>query len=125
MALREKASTAWSELKQKIQDKENQRRVIEEIEKRLQQGREAIDRLEKELRNPENQARVENKVRDAKVKLAKAKAEFEKRKKQAVAYTQKSPEKALVVAAAAGAFAGALWVAFRPKKLEGGLVPAR
>jgi len=116
MSFKQKAGAAWSEVKQKIQDKENQKRVKEEIEKRLKQGKEAIERLEKELNDPENQARLENRLRDAKADLAKAKAEFEKRKKEAVSFTQKSPEKALVVAAAAGALAGALWVAFRKKK---------
>jgi ElaB/YqjD/DUF883 family membrane-anchored ribosome-binding protein len=116
MKLRDKASAAWSELKQKLQDKENQRRVKEEIEKRLKQGKEAIDRIEKELRDPENQARLENTLRDAKAKVVKAKAEFNRKKSQAVAYTKDNPEKALVVAAAAGALAGALWVAFRRKK---------
>ncbi len=116
MSFKQKAGAAWSELKQQLQDKENQKRVKEEIEKRLKQGKEAIERLEKELNDPENQTRLENKLKDAKAALAKVKAEYEKRKKEAVAYTQKSPEKALVVAAAAGALAGALWVAFRKKK---------
>jgi len=116
MSFKQKASSAWSELKQKIQDKENQKRVKVEVEKRLRQWREAIERLEKELKDPENQARVANKLREVEAKVAKAKTEFLKRKKQAMAYTQKSPEKALVVAAAAGALAGALWVAISKKK---------
>ena len=116
MSFKQKAGAAWSELKQQIQDKENQKRVKDEIEKRLKQGRAAIERLEKELKDPKNQAKLENKLREAREALAKAKAEFTKRKKQAVSYTQKSPEKALVVAAAAGALAGALWVAFSKKK---------
>ena len=118
MAFREKASEAWSELKQKIQDKKNQQRVEEEIKKRLKQGIEAIDRIEKELKDPEIQARMENKFRDAREKLKKAKAEFMKKRAQTVAYTKDNPEKALVMAAAAGAMAGAMWSAFHRKKVK-------
>ncbi len=116
MALRERASEAWNELKQKLQDKKNQERVSEEIKKRLKQGIEAIDRVEKELKDPKTQARMENKFREAREKLRKAKAEFNKKRAQTVAYAKNNPEKALVVAAAAGALAGALWSAFRNKK---------
>ncbi len=116
MALKDKASAAWSDLKQKLQDKENQRRVKEEIERRLKQGREAFDRIEKELKDPENEARVENKIFDAREKLRKAKAQFNEKKARAVAYTKDNPEKALVIAAAAGALAGTLWTVFKSKK---------
>ena len=116
MAIKEKASAAWSELKQKLQDKENQRRVKEEIERRLKQGREAFDRIEKELKDPENEARLDNKLFDAREKLRKAKAEFTKKKTEAVNFTRDNPEKALVVAAAAGALAGALWTVLKRKK---------
>lgn len=116
MTFKGKASAAWSELKQKIQDKENQKRVKEEIKRRLQQGREAIDRIEKELHDPENLARMENKVREAREKLKKAKAQFDKKKAQAMNYTKENPEKALVVAAAAGALVGALWTVLKRKK---------
>ena len=116
MAIRERVSAKWSELKQKLQDKENQRRVKEEIAKRLTQGKEAIHRIERELRDPETQARLENKLRDAKVRAARMKEVFKKKEREAMSYTKKNPEKALMVAAAAGALAGALWVAFKRKK---------
>jgi ppGpp synthetase/RelA/SpoT-type nucleotidyltranferase len=116
MAFKDKASAAWSELKQKLQDKGNQRRVKEEIKRRLQQGREAIDRVEKALQDPENRARMENKLRDVRERLKKAKAEFDKKKAEAVNYAKENPEKALVIAAAAGAMAGALWSVMRRKK---------
>ncbi len=116
MGIRSKATAAWNELKQKLQDKQNRQRVMEEIQKRLKQGREAIDRVEKELRDPENQARLENKLRDARLKVSRAKAEFNRKKTQAVSYARENPEKALVVAAAAGALAGAVWAALRRKK---------
>jgi hypothetical protein len=116
MAIKERASAKWTELKQKLQDKENQRRVKEEIAKRLTQGKEAIHRIERDLRDPETRARVENKLRDAKARAVRVKETFKKKEREAMAYTKESPEKALVVAAAAGALAGALWVAFRRKK---------
>ena len=87
-----------------------------EIKKRLKQGREAIDRIERELRSPENQQKAKAKLKEAIAKVEKLKSEFRKREKQAVAYARKSPEQALVVAAAAGALAGAIWVAFRRRK---------
>jgi ElaB/YqjD/DUF883 family membrane-anchored ribosome-binding protein len=118
MALKEKASKAWNELKQKLQDKENQKRVRLEIERRLKQGKDAIDRLERDLRDPETQARMENKLRDLKGRVVKAKKSFVEKKKQAVAYSRKNPEKALLIAAAAGALAGALWVTVNRKKRQ-------
>jgi ppGpp synthetase/RelA/SpoT-type nucleotidyltranferase len=116
MALREKAAEKWSELKQKLQDKKNRQRVEEEIRKRLKQAQEAFDRIEKDLKDPETQARMENKLREASAKLKKAKAEFTKKKAEVVSYAKEHPEKALVAAAATGAVAGALWMAFRGKK---------
>ena len=116
MAFKENASEKWNEWKQKLQDRQNRKRVEAEIRKRLQQGREALSRLEKELTSPQNRQKVEAKIREAREKLAKMKAEFRKKEAQTVAYTKENPEKALVVAAAAGALAGALWVAFRRKK---------
>lgn len=116
MALKEKASKAWSELKQRIQDKENQKRVRLEIERRLKQGKDAISRVERDLRDPETQARIENKLRDLKARAGQAKKTFVAKKNQAVVYSRKNPEKALVIAAAAGALAGALWVAIHRKK---------
>lgn len=116
MGLRDKASAKWSEWEQKLQDKQNRQRVEEEIRRRLKQGREALHRLEEELTSPENRRKVEAQIREVRKKLAKMKAEFKKREARAAAYTKKSPEKALVMAAAAGALAGALWAAFRRKK---------
>ena len=116
MALKDKASAKWNEFKQKLQDKENRRRVEEEIRKRLKQGKEAIDRIEKELRKPENRQKVEAKIREARQKLVRMKTAFRKKQAQTVAYARKNPEKALVVAAAAGALAGAVWSALNRKK---------
>ena len=116
MTFEKRAAKKWSELKQKLQDKENRKRVKEEIKKRLKQTQEAFDRVEAELKDPENQARVENKLRDAAEKLKKAKAEFAKKKVEAIDYAKEHPEKALVLAAATGAVVGALWTAFHRKK---------
>ncbi len=116
MAFREKAAEKWSELKQKLQDKQNRKRVEEEIKKRLKQAQEAFDRIEKDLKDPETWATVESQLRDASEKLKKAKAEFTKKKAEVAAYAKEHPEKALAAAAATGAVAGALWVAFRRKR---------
>ncbi len=116
MTFGKKVSEKWSELKQKLQDKENRKRVEEEIERRFKQAQEAFDRIEKDLKDPETQARFENKLRDAREKLKKAKTEFSKKKAEVIAYAKEHPEKALVAAAATGAVAGALWVTLRRKK---------
>ena len=116
MALKEKVSAKWSEWKQRLQDRENRRRVEEEIRNRLRQGQEAIRRIEKELTSPENRQKAEAKIREAREKLARMKVEFKKKQARTTAYARKNPEKALVIAAAAGALAGALWVAFRRRK---------
>jgi len=123
MAIRDKASAKWKEMRDKIKDKEAQRKIKGEIQKRLKQGKEVIQRLEKELRDPENRKKAEDQLAKAKAQIAAAKAkleklkvEFKKKEKQAVDYTLKNPEKALAVAAAAGALAGALWMAIKRKK---------
>ncbi|HJT25283.1 MAG TPA: hypothetical protein VJ873_11955 [bacterium] len=116
MALRDNASAKWNEWKQELQDKENRRRVEEEIRRRLKQGKEMIKRIEKELTSPKNRAKAEAAVKEARKKLGRLKAEFHLKKVQAAAYTKANPEKALVAAAAAGALAGALWSAFHRKK---------
>lgn len=116
MTFGDKVSEKWNELKQQVQDKENRKRVHDEIEKRFEQAQAAFERIEKDLKDPETQARFENKLRDAKEKLKKAKADFSKKKAEVVTYAKDHPEKALVAAAAAGAVAGALWMAFRRKK---------
>ncbi len=78
-----------------------------EIKKRLKQGKEAIDRIERELEESgKSKPRIENKLRDAREKkLRKAKVEFNKRKAQATSTTQKeNPEKALSRRGGGGGF---------------------
>ena len=116
MTFGESAAEKWSELKQKLQDKQNRKRVEEEIKKRFQQAQEAFDRIEKDMKDPETRARFENKLRNASEKLKKAKADFTRKKAQVVSYAKEHPEKALVAAAATGVVAGALWMAFHKGK---------
>lgn len=116
MPFKDKAVKKLQELRAKLEDKETQRRIKDEIEKNLKLGREALLRLEKELSDPENRARAEEQVRRAKTKFLQLKKEFVKKQKQAVAYTKGNPEKALAVAAAAGALTGAIWSALRRKR---------
>lgn len=100
----------------RISDPAETRKLRRKVEKTLKKGKETLVRLEKKYNTPENRAKVAAKVKEAKAKLLKAKKEFKKRQKQAVAYTQKNPEKALAAALAAGAVAGALWTALHRKK---------
>jgi ElaB/YqjD/DUF883 family membrane-anchored ribosome-binding protein len=106
----------FEELKKKVLDKDTQKRVKAEIDKGLKKAKEAIDKVEKELKDPENQARVENSVRDAKAKLNKLKLEFKVNKARAVTFTKAHPEKALAAAAAAGALAGVILAALKRKR---------
>jgi hypothetical protein len=114
--LRERAAQKLRELKEKALDKETQRRLREEIKKKFGQAREQMEKLEAEIRKPENRQKVEAQIRLAKARLLKLKREFVKKQRQARVYTEKNPEKALAVAAAAGALVGAFWVAVRRKK---------
>jgi ElaB/YqjD/DUF883 family membrane-anchored ribosome-binding protein len=114
--LKERAAQKLRELREKALDKETQRKVKEEIQKRFTETKDLLKKLETELRKPENRQKAEEKIKLAKAKLAKLKAEFLKRQTQAKAYTENNPEKALAVAAAAGALVGAFWVAVRRKK---------
>lgn len=102
--------------KRKLSDPAETRKLREKVEKTLRKGKETLVRLEKKYNTPENRAKVQAKVKEAKAKLLRARKEFTKKQKQAVAYTQKNPEKALAAALAAGAVAGALWTAFHRKK---------
>jgi len=52
----------------------------------------------------------------AKARLAGLKKQFMKKERQARAYAMKNPEKALALAAAAGALVGAVWVAIKKRK---------
>ena len=97
----------------KAADLSTQRRIKEEVTKRLKQGKEAILRVQKELTKPENRARAMGQVKRANAALAHLKKEAIRRERQAMAYAKKNPEKALVVAVAAGAAAGALLLALK------------
>ncbi|HVZ81541.1 MAG TPA: hypothetical protein VHE12_12200 [bacterium] len=112
MALKEKLKEA----KEKFSDPAEIRKIREKIEKVLKEGKATLIELEKKYNTPENRAKVEAKIKEGRAKILKAKEEFKKRQKQAVDYTQKNPEKALVAALAAGAVAGALWKTFHRKK---------
>jgi len=112
MAIKDK----FEDLKKKVLDKETQKRVKAEVEKGIGKAKEAIAKVEKELKDPENRARLENHLRDAKTKVKKLQVEFKAQKAKAVAYTKQNPEKALAAAAAAGALAGVLLAALRRKK---------
>jgi ElaB/YqjD/DUF883 family membrane-anchored ribosome-binding protein len=105
-----------SELKRKVLDKRTQERVKAEIEKGLGKAKELIEKAEKELKDPENQARLENDLRDAKAKIEKVRLEFKVHKARAVTYTKAHPEKALAAAAAAGALAGVILAAMKRKR---------
>jgi hypothetical protein len=115
MALKEKASAGWDELKRKVMDRKSRRKLQEEVRRRLREGRETIRRVEREMKNPGNRAKIEAKIKAAEAEWVRLKKEFRKKQEQAVTYTQKKPEKALAAAAAAGALVGALWAAFRRK----------
>lgn len=112
MTLKEKLKAA----KARFSDPAERRRAQEKIAKLLKEGKETLLELEKKYNTPENRARIEAKVKEAQAKLLRAQEEFKKRKKEAVDYTQKNPEKALVAALAAGAVAGAIWKTFHRKR---------
>lgn len=112
MGLREKLE----ELKKKALDKDTQKKVKVEIDKRIREAKDVIQKVEKELKDPENQARVMNSLKDAKAKFRKLESEFKAQKNKAVAYAKENPEKALAAAAAAGALAGLIMGALKRKK---------
>jgi ElaB/YqjD/DUF883 family membrane-anchored ribosome-binding protein len=112
MTLKEKLKAA----KDRFSDPTEARKLREKVEKTLKEGQKTLLQLEKKYNTPENRAKVAAKVKEAKAKLLKAQKDFKKKQKQAVAYTQKNPEKALAAALAAGAVAGALWTALHRKK---------
>lgn len=114
--LREKAARKLRELRERALDKETQRKVKEEIQKRFHQAKDQLQKLEVEFRKPENRMKAKEQIRLAKTRLSALKKQFLKKEKMARAYTQRNPEKALAVAAAAGALVGAVWVAVHRKR---------
>lgn len=114
--IREKAARKLRELREKALDKETQRKVREEIQKRFHQAKDQLKKLEVEFRKPENRMKAKEQVRLAKARLAMLKKQFLRKERMARAYTQRNPEKALAVAAAAGALVGAVWVGIRRHK---------
>lgn len=112
MTLKERLKAA----KERFSDPAEARKLREKVERTLKEGKKTLLELEKKYNTPENRAKVEAKIKEAKSKILKAQKDFKKKQKQAVAYTQKNPEKALVAALAAGAVAGALWTALHRKK---------
>lgn len=116
MTIREEVTKKLKSLKERLDDKEFRQAVKEEVRKRLDEGLEMIDKIERELNSPENRKKAEEKIKEAKAKLAQLKEKFKEKRRQAVDYTQKNPQKALLVAAAAGALAGTVWAALRRRK---------
>ena len=116
MTLRDKAAKKLKELKAEALDKENRRRIKEEVRRRFTEGREKLRQIEKKLADPETRRKAEEELKKVRARYAKMKVEFQKREQQARDYTQKHPDKALAVAAAAGALVGALWMAVRRRK---------
>ena|SRR5579883_3104944 len=113
--LREKAAQKLKELKAKALDKDTQRKMKDEIKKRFDQAKAQLKRLEVEFRKPENRMKAREQIRLAKARLAGLKRQFVKKERQARSYTLKNPEKALALAAAAGALVGAVWAGIRKK----------
>lgn len=116
MSVRKKVEKKLHEWAEKARDKELQKKVKDEVAKRLKQGREAIAKLQAELAKPETKAKAAEQIKRAKAAYVQLKAEAVRRRAQAVEYAKSNPEKALVAAAAIGAAAGALLYILKPKK---------
>lgn len=116
MALKERLGRKMKDARERLMDPGERRRLKAEVTARLKKGKETLRALEKKYNTPENRAKVVAKWKEAKTRVARAKKEFLKKERQAVAYTQRNPEKALAVAAAAGALAGALYTVLHRKK---------
>ena len=96
-------------------DAKTRQRIKDEMLKRLKQGKQAIARLQREINNPKNRAKAIAELKRIKAALLHLKKEAGRRERQAVAFAKKNPEKALAVAVAAGAAAGALLMALKRK----------
>jgi len=114
--LGERAARKLRELGEKTLDPGTRRRVKEEIKKRFDQAKVQLKKLEVEFRKPENREKAKEQIKLAKARLAGLKKQFMKKERQARAYAMKNPEKALALAAAAGALVGAVWVAIKKRK---------
>lgn len=104
---------AWVD---KARDEKTRKRIKDEVLKRIKQGKATIARLQAEINKPANRAKAAEQVKRAKAALAHLKKEAKVRERQAVAYTKKNPEKALVMAVAAGAAAGALMAMLKKRR---------
>ena len=86
------------------------------MKRKLAAGKEMIRKLEKEIRDPKNREKLKAKLAQWKVKVARLKTEFKKKQRRSEAYVRENPGKAVALAAAAGALAGALLLSLRRRK---------
>ena len=104
------------QLLKKAADAKTRQRVQKEVSRSLKHGRAALGRLQKELTSPANKAKAAEQILRAKAAFKHLKQEAAKSRRQASAYVKKNPERALVIAAAVGAAAGALLAVLRKKR---------
>jgi ElaB/YqjD/DUF883 family membrane-anchored ribosome-binding protein len=97
------------DIEKKMMDKKTQAKIKVQVEKGFEQGRKKISKIWAQVKDKENQEKV-----IAKIKRMEKK--YEAYEKRAVVYTEKNPEKALAISAAAGILVGAIWGAFYRKK---------
>lgn len=86
------------------------------IREALAKGKAALQRFEKELAQPQTQARLEDQWRTAKADFKHLKAELKLKERQAVAFAKRKPEQALALATAVGLAGGIMVAALRRRK---------
>ena len=116
MSLKKTVEEKAREVGKALMDKKNQAKVKAEIGKRLAQGREQLVKLEAKLKDPKTRAALKKSAAEAARKVKALRVRFQREERKAENYTRKNPRKALLIAAAAGALAGALWISLKRRK---------
>src|ERR1035437_714519 len=108
MSLKSKVVNKLNELVDKAKDEKTRERVKAEVTKHLQEGKDAISRLQAEINKPAYRVKAAEQIKRATDAMAHLKKEAVMRQRQELSYAKKNPEKSLVIAVTAGAAAVAL-----------------
>jgi ElaB/YqjD/DUF883 family membrane-anchored ribosome-binding protein len=109
MATGKKVMKQLGDIEKKMTDKKTQAKIKVQVQKGFEQGRKKIKEIWAQVQDKENQEKVMAKIKSMEKK-------YEAYEKKAVAYTEKNPEKALAISAAAGMLVGTLWGALHRKR---------
>ncbi len=98
-----------------LSDGKNVKKLKDQIQKHLTEGKSKLIWLENLFTGEKNQEKIKTGFDQSKEKFITLKKRFVEFEEKAVHYTEKNPKKALAIAGAAGLLVGTLWNSFQKK----------